>query len=47
VKDGQLVLVANCSNDSVSIDKTPSARLLWSQGERHGAPWSVGCWIVS
>jgi malto-oligosyltrehalose trehalohydrolase len=47
LKDGQLILVANCSNDSISIEDLPAARLLWSFGERHGAPWSVGWWITA
>jgi malto-oligosyltrehalose trehalohydrolase len=46
VKGGKLVVVANCSEAAVTLQDIPQQRLLWSHGERHGAPWSVGWWLT-
>jgi malto-oligosyltrehalose trehalohydrolase len=45
VKGGQLTLIANCSDTAVTLPEGPQHRPLWSHGERHGGPWSVGWWI--
>ena len=40
-----LMLIANCSNNAITVTGFPGDKPLWSNG-RPGDPWSVNWWLT-
>ncbi|HEX2566569.1 MAG TPA: malto-oligosyltrehalose trehalohydrolase, partial [Burkholderiales bacterium] len=47
LRDSQLVLVANCDNEAITLEGTPQGRVLWSSNDQPGAPWSATWWLAA